>query len=336
MSVLMPTYQGQEFLRCALESICKFSVGDTEVILIDDGSTDQTVTLAQTYVNRLQMRVLQPTPRRNWIAMTNIGLSEATGRWCCILHQDDAWLPDRAVSLLPRLGADTVSMICFQTPIIDERDLNVGMWRFPRAVRQYVGTPTRSPLAASLYVQNWLAVPSVVFDTALARSAGGFDEDLWYTADWDMWLKLLRRAPAILSEGQVAAFRIHSHSQTVLRSGNPSVFRGQLETVQQRHRWAPDTCPRPPLYRKAGVLSTATNSAMAAAFHFRRSGYISWLRALTSAGFRGARVYAANSAIVDRLIPRVKIQLKSVFRSLRRYRGSPPIHDDWPVSASRH
>jgi len=324
LSVLMPTFQGQQFIGHALESIAHYRVPDMEVILIDDGSTDQTIEIAKAYRPRLHMRILQPDPRHNWIAMTNIGLVEATGAWSCILHQDDAWHPDRVSSLTPMLPHHSSSMICFQTELMDEAGRYIGMWRFPRAVRQYLDKSARMPLAKSLYVQNWLAVPSIVFDTTLARKIGGLDETLWYTADWDLWLKLLQQAPATLLGSTGAYFRIHSQSQTTLRSNDAEAFLKQMEVVQERHLWALESEPRAHAYHSAGVLSTRTNSALAATFHLRPGGYLVWLRSLVTSGFPGTVIWITNSAILDRIVPRLRLILRRRFRrGVPRLRSTP-------------
>ena len=284
--------------------------------MIDDGSTDSTLQVARAYENRMRLRILRPHPQGNWLAMTNVGLSEATGSWCCILHQDDRWHPDCLTSGLPTLlSTHSLSMICLQTELMDERGKRVGCWRFPSSVRQYVSEPVRAPLASSLYVQNWLSVPSVIFDTVLARHCGGLDESLWYTADWDMWLKLLSNAPAILVESTGASFRIHSQSQTALRSLDSRAFRMQLEVVQRRHQWAISDQPRARSYRRAGDLSTRTNAALAAAFHLRPSGYWSWAGSLALAGFRGVIIYFTNSSILDRILPRLRLLARRSLRS---------------------
>jgi hypothetical protein len=307
LSVVIPTYQGRDFLADALGSVARLAAGDIEVLVVDDGSTDGTVEIARAFESKLPLRILMPRRRGNWMAMTNIGLAEATGARCCILHQDDMWLTDRS-AVGPTAVVDCQgAMICMETQIIDRSGRAVGRWRFPRAVRRYVREPAQRALAASLYVQNWLAVPSVVFSTQRARDCGGLDESLWYTADWDLWLKLLHQDPAILVRKAGSAFRVHARSQTLVGSRDVEGFREQMAAVQARHAWALVEQPAGDALRRAGDLSTSTNAALAAAFHVEAGGYSGWLRCLRSAGVAGVHAYLGNASLGDRLLPRARV-----------------------------
>lgn len=309
-TVIIPTYQGQNFLSEALNSIAHDLLGDLEVIVIDDGSTDATVQIARSFESRLPLRVLRPNRRANWVAITNIGLSEATGAWSCILHQDDKWLPGRreAHALAASSGIQN-PMVWMQTAMINEDSKAIGNWRFPYAVRSNLESLTDMPLSASLFIQNWLAVPSVIFSTALARNSGGMDEDLWYTADWDLWLRLLRNGPPIALPHVGSAFRIHKKAQTILRSRDTAAFREQMITVQTRHGWAAQTSHDPEMVRRAGALSTETNAALASGLHLQRYEFAGWARSFAQAGMAGFWCYLQNASLIDRLAPRVRLAM---------------------------
>ncbi len=150
--------------------------------------------------------------------MTNT-LAEATGARCCILHQDEH-VVDRPLCG----GAQCARRVRGRDDLYGDQDRRPprergGAVASPGAVRRYTGQPARRAVAASLYVQNWLAVPSVVFATQRARDCGGLDESLWYTADWDLWLKLLRHGPSVLIGEVGSAFRIHGRSRRSQAAG---------------------------------------------------------------------------------------------------------------------
>jgi hypothetical protein len=308
--VIVPTYQGARYLGDALESIARNALQDTEVLVVDDGSTDGTVEVARAFESTLRLHTLVTPRRGNWMAMVNLGLAEATGASCCILHQDDLWLPGRRRVPLTDIASGRASMVCMQTAVIDAAGHALGPWRFPRGVRPCMGRAVREEVARSLYVQNWLAVPSVTFGTRAAGECGGLDESLWYTADWDLWLQLLHTGSAILMPQFGTAFRVHSSSQTLQRSRNIEEFHAQLATVQRRHRWALDGQLAAPGLRRAGELSTRTDAALAAGFHRQPHGYLRWLGSILAAGPRGIRVYLDNASLGDRLRPRVRLAVQ--------------------------
>lgn len=292
----MPTFNGERYIAEALHSLIGPNRPD-EVIVVDDGSTDRTLAIVESFSDRLPLRVLAPRPEHSWPAMTNIGLAGARGRWSSILHQDDRWLPSRA-SRSPFLEQDT-DLVVSDAIYIDEGGREIGRWRIPRSVRR---RPER--FASALYVQNWIAVPAATFRTDAALNAGGLDDSLWYTADWDLWLKLAKRRPPVCAPGACAAFRLHSGSQTVAGSAK---LREQLETVQERHGWAVESRRT----QLAAQLSTETNVLLGAALK-GQAELATWARAAIPAVARGAGLrYLRDSGITDRLTGRLRARLRN-------------------------
>ena len=117
--MIAPTYQGSQHLGAALDSVARNALGDIQVLVVVDGSTDGTVEVARALGTRLHLRILLPPRRGNWMAMVNLGLAEATGASCCILHQEDLWLPGRRRVPLNDIACGRVSMVCTQTAVID-------------------------------------------------------------------------------------------------------------------------------------------------------------------------------------------------------------------------
>lgn len=306
LSVVMPTYNGERYLERALASIVAQSGGSPEVIVVDDGSSDATVEIARGFATKLDLRVLQPQSRRNWVAMTNVGLGEARRTWTTVLHQDDAWVPGRTVAITPRLSEGT-DIIMMQSLFVDVRDRILGEWRFPRALGD---SPTQARLRSALFVQNWVAMPSVIFRTDLARALGGFDESLWYTADWKMWLGILaegEQAQLVRTIG--ARFRIHNASQTVQGSRSYPDFLDQMTSVQEsfadglpagkRRRWL-----------AAGSLASELNAQLASLYHGTRPWpALARVALLTSSHPLAAVTMLRNSSITDRVGARVRMAI---------------------------
>lgn len=81
LSVLIPTYNGEDFLPATLNSIVAQNTEGVECLAIDDGSTDKTRQILNSYKEKLSIRILQPERHRNWVTNTNYGLSFATGEY---------------------------------------------------------------------------------------------------------------------------------------------------------------------------------------------------------------------------------------------------------------
>lgn len=258
LSVLMPTYNGASYLAAALESVVAQDDPGIEVLVADDGSTDGTLDLVRRYQKRLAIRIVQQARKANWVAGTNAALRAAEGEYACVLHQDDLWLPGRAAAIRK---ARPFSLLVHPAVYIGADGKRLGLWRTPLAE----GTVASPQFLEHLLVQNFLAMPSPVFSKE-ASLPEGLDEDLWYTADWDLWLRLGARGPARSLVEPLAAFRLHPASQTMARERMD--LGRQLRVVLARHfgPWAAAVSSNvAERVRKVADFSVEVNVALAAA-----------------------------------------------------------------------
>ncbi len=129
ISVVMATYNGQEFLKQQLDSIAGQSVSPDQVVIIDDGSTDATVALVSDYMKEHQLA--------NWsIAQNeaNIGhyatflklLKEAKGDYIFFSDQDDVWHANKIEKMLASLQETDTQMVYCKSQYIDQNDQIIG------------------------------------------------------------------------------------------------------------------------------------------------------------------------------------------------------------------
>lgn len=230
LSVIVPTYNGQKYLSRALESIAAQNDADVEVIAVDDGSTDQTVGLLEQYASRINLKILQRGRIGNWVANTNFGLKQAQGQYLCFLHQDDYWLPDRLTQMkaLACRHSDAV-MLLHPSYFVDQLGRITGIWNcpFPRRTAEI----SSDFILRRLIVQNFISIPAPIIKRSALCEIGGLDEELWYTADWKLWLKLAGLGSWIYYPRPLSAFRVHAGSQTAQGSKRSSSLSAQLKAV---------------------------------------------------------------------------------------------------------
>ncbi|HEV3260038.1 MAG TPA: glycosyltransferase, partial [Gemmataceae bacterium] len=215
LSVIMPTYNGDAYLAAALDSVCAQDDAAIEVIAVDDGSTDATVPLLESYAERLPLRIVRRGRIGNWVANTNHGLTLARAEHVCFLHQDDLWLSGR-LAVVKRLLAQSpdAALLLHPSWYIGPDGRRLGMWRCPLPAGP--GELEAEFVVERLLVQNFISMPAPVFRRETALAVGGLDESLWFTADWDLWLKLAATGPALYHPEPLSAFRIHPQSQTAV------------------------------------------------------------------------------------------------------------------------
>lgn len=263
LSVVVPTYNGGRYLARAFAGIESQgrACDDLEILVIDDGSTDSTLDIVRRFGRRLPIRVLSSERTGNWVTNTNRALSEASGRYIGFLHQDDAWLPGRVTALkslvMKHPGA---AMALHPVWFIDASGWRLGKWRCPLPED---GKPLPPACVVErLLVQNFVALPAPVVNRRLAREVGGLDERLWYSADWDFWLKIAARGETLYSPLLLACFRVHGRSQTVAAAARPAEMRRQLEEVLHRHSGAAEGATVAPSALRAANLSIDLNCVL--------------------------------------------------------------------------
>jgi glycosyltransferase involved in cell wall biosynthesis len=305
LSVVMPTYNGEEYLAAALESVRQQFDDNLELIIVDDGSSDRTLDIIHSFSQKLPLRLITPGRIGNWVAATNIGLRQATGEWACFLHQDDLWLPGRIATIRSAIGNARGSLIIHNAKFIGPKGQSLG----PSTCPLPVGDVPSDLFIERLLVQNFVALPSPVFRRSVVIESGGLDESLWFSADWDLWLRLGALGQVHFINQTLVAFRVHPASQTAARKIEPREWEQQLSTVLNRHlsTWSTHNRQRNQVERVARY-SIRVNSALSAISRGKDASVLPLLTEFLTLGPTQCRRYLRDSRIVQRLIPRLKIQ----------------------------
>ena len=301
----MPTYNGERFVAAALESVCDQHDDRIELVIVDDGSTDRTLDIVRGFAGTLPIRLITPGRLGNWVAATNLGLREATGDWACFLHQDDLWLPGRLKRLRSEMGSNQGALIIHNAMYVGPDGQALGPWTCPFSE----GEVSTNQFIERLLVQNFIAIPSPVFRRDAVIHSGGLDEALWFSADWDLWLRLGALGPVRFIAETLSAFRVHPASQTAARKLQPNEWQQQLTTVLARHleSW-PITGRFRTSVRRVAMASIAVNSALSAASRGEPVKPAAVLLQLLALGPWGWHRYLRDSRIVQRVSSRLKVQ----------------------------
>ena len=305
LSVIIPTYNGSKYLAAALDSVVMQQDKSIECIVIDDGSTDDTVAIAQSYAARLNIKLITKARAGNWVANTNHALTEATGKYACFLHQDDLWLEGRLNQIRKAIAAyPQASLYLHDSMFVDERGKSLGLWRCPLANKR--GIVTTDEAIDKLLVQNFIAIPAPVFKRSAALEIGGLNEELWYTADWDFWLKLAALGDTCYIPQALAAFRVHPDSQTIRRSSSVAEFRQQMRTVVDKH-----LTNRANRIGKVAFFSTEVNTTLAAIVHGESPNLLKLALDFLLLTPTGWWRYWQDSRIQERISARLKVKLQT-------------------------
>jgi glycosyltransferase involved in cell wall biosynthesis len=306
LTVIMPTHCGEQWIDASLRSLAAEAVEGIEVLVLDSSPTSETRDIARGYSDRLHLRVCERKDLVMWHAKTNLGVRMALSSHICWLHQDDLWLPGRAAAVRAWIeAAPEASLHLAPSAIVDQRGRRLGVWRCP--------LPTNVELRSSLVmerllVQNFIAAPAPVFRKDAWLACGGLDTALWYTADWDIWLKLASGGPVYYHDTVTTGFRVHGGSLTVTGSRDLADFMEQMRIVLDRH--LPRLGARSTDIERVARASIAVNTGFASA----STGDLKLLwRAFFEVlrlGPAGIHRYLRDSRIMDRVAPRVWAKLR--------------------------
>jgi len=220
VSVCIPSYRAEPFLRATLQSVLDQTFGDWELVLVDDASPDRSWEIAQELREHPRVRLERNPTNLGASATWNRALAMAQGRFVKLLCSDDVLRPTCLARQVEALEAhDGAVMASARRDIIDATGKVVLAGRGLRGLRGEVPGP--AALAALVRTgENLLGEPSsVLFRTDVLRAVGGFDQEAHYTLDLSTYAAVLRHGSVVCLDDVLATFRISatSWSATLLR-----------------------------------------------------------------------------------------------------------------------
>ena len=309
LSVIIPVYNGENHIVSALDSIALQGDSDIECIVVDGDSTDGTLAILQAYQDKLPLKILHRERDSNWVIKTNHALTFAKGEYACFVHHDDLWLK-RRLQTMRQFVEKFPEVVLFLHPshYISSLGANLGLWSCP--LPTYPKLVPRDLMMERLLIQNFISIVAPIFKRESAIKVGGMDESLWYTADWDFWLKIALCGNTLYYPIPLSGFRIHPGSQTVVRSSQAKDFRNQLAFVANKYfpLWEA-SAPLKQEVRKVAEFSMEVNIALASTVHGQRSNLIGLFISFLLLGPFGWYRYLRDSRIWERVSARVKTRL---------------------------
>lgn len=181
VSVLTPAYNAEAVLERAVASVRAQTLADWEMIIVDDGSSDATATVAEALARtEPRLQVIGHARGQGAAAARNTALKAAQGRYIAFLDADDAWRPDKLEAQLHALREGQAAL-CY-----------TGFMRITDDRAKRVEVPTRVT-GAQLRLGNCVCCSSALYDRAVFGSV--LMPDLALRQDYALWLTLLARVP---------------------------------------------------------------------------------------------------------------------------------------------
>lgn len=216
VTVLMPVYNGEEYLSEAIDSILKQTYTDFELLIVDDGSNDTSVDIIKSYKDG-RIRVVNNERNIKLVATLNRGLEIAQGEYIARMDCDDISLPDRLekqVSLMDR--CKEIGICGSWIEIFGE-----GNWinRYPR---------DNDSIKCGLLFETQLAHPAVMIrKNDFVKNQLFYDPEFKHAEDYELWVRASRKLKITNIESVLVRYRLHSQQISSIKQNE------QLETVRK-------------------------------------------------------------------------------------------------------
>ena len=228
VSVVIPSYNHAAFIAQAVRSVLAQTESDLELIVVDDGSSDDSLVVLASLVEP-RLTVIEQTNQGAHAAI-NRGLSKASGKYLAILNSDDVYHPQRLEKLVNILETNPeIGLIGSYIEVIDRAGNHLGVkegyrtqapWPLAATERSF---RAEVDLRAALLTENyWATTSNFVLRRTWYERLGSF-RPLRYTHDWDFALRMAQTAPLVLHPEPLLSYRVHD-SNTIRENEAAMIF----------------------------------------------------------------------------------------------------------------
>lgn len=288
VSVIMPTYNRPSLTAEAIKSVQNQRYPNWELLVVDDGSTDDTQSVLATFSHDPRIQILFQ-PNRGQAAARNLGLKHARGDWIAFLDSDDLWLPQKLEAQMSFISSHTeidvlygdLELIDFDGNRMDERP----------TIGRYSGEVWRHLLR-----DNFVPFSTAVVRTQRLRAIDGFNESLRRADDYDMWLRL--------SVGSIFQFQPFIGTRYRMAGGRISDdlagrFDSNLEIIERFLATHPHLLTQ----REAAAVRSQTHSRFARGFASRGQFRLSLKHALKCVSYRPSSIGSWRTLVATGIEP---------------------------------
>jgi glycosyltransferase involved in cell wall biosynthesis len=236
VSVIIPVYNGGAHLGVAIESVLRQTYTNLEVIVVDDGSTDDSTRIAKSFGSRVRVMT---QPNSGSAVARNAGIDYSHGELIAFIDADDAWVSHKLELQVNYLSARPDVGMVYHSWV---------EWNGDQALLAELETQAQQATLAQLdwsrsgWIYHQLLLDSIVHtSTAMIRrttiaAVGGFDPQLRRGQDYDYWLRVSRITEIHKLAATLSVYRIHDASITnrlPARNGQAEIVTAALQ------RWGP-------------------------------------------------------------------------------------------------
>jgi glycosyltransferase involved in cell wall biosynthesis len=200
VSVIIPTCNYGDFIDDALKSVFDQTFKDFEVIVVDDGSTDDTGTRIAVYGDKIRyLYQMQKGPG----SARNKGISESNGEFIAFLDADDLWYPTKLEKQIEKMrGNPRLGMVLTDNSLFDEN----GIYKDYVAKINYL---FKGDIVSNIFLKSGVVTPTVMVRRKALDKVGLFEESLYIAEDDNLWIRIAAEFEVDIVDESLAQIRDH-------------------------------------------------------------------------------------------------------------------------------
>jgi len=206
VSVIMPTFNSAHYLRDAISSVLRQSFQDFELVVVDDGSTDETASVLNQIADP-RLQVVSLDQNMGLASARNVGLEKSRGELIAWLDSDDLSRSDRLMRQVRILRKEPEIGLCGSW-VKTFGGTRTHSWRYPRSA---------DVIASRMVFDDPLATSSVVVRRVAVEEAGGFNRSLAPAEDYDLWERLTHKWHLVNVPRFLTRYRLHNAQSSVMQ-----------------------------------------------------------------------------------------------------------------------
>ena len=218
VSVIIPVYNMEQYLRETLDSVLASDYPNFEVILMDDGSSDSSPAIAQEYASKDRRMRVYVQPNAGPCAARNHAIAQAHGTYILPVDADNRITPTFISHAVEEIEKDPeVKVVCPRAEYIGDRS---GEWKLP-------------PFSLHLLARRNMIDTCALYRKADWERIGGYCEEIIAREDWEFWIALLKNGGRLVKlPGISLHYRFHKHSK---RTSDRQLKAHVIRTLNRRH-----------------------------------------------------------------------------------------------------
>lgn len=202
----MPVYNGEKYLSQAIESILNQTFSDFEFLIINDGSTDKTLHILQSYDDS-RIKIITNKNNSGIVVSLNNGIMVSQGKYIARMDADDLSLPDRLEEQYTYLEKNPGLAMCGTYAIaIDEQKQEVNRYTYPPLDNTAIGKFS--------LLHNPFIHPTVMIRKNVLLEVGGYQQFFQHIEDYELWTRILQKYPAANLDRFLLEYRLNQDGIT--------------------------------------------------------------------------------------------------------------------------